>query len=388
MARLNLLKKNILVCHLTSVHHRYDTRIFFKECTSLKKNGYQVVLLVADGKGDEIKNGIQIYDVGKPSNRLKRMLLTTRKILRKALEINAAIYHLHDPELMPISKHLHRHDKIVIFDAHEDLPKQILSKPYLNIVFRHLLSWVLNLYERMVFRKFQAIIAATPKIRDKIKLLNPNTIDINNYPSSDELTTRHKLSKSNRAANNICYICYIGAISEIRGARQMVEALSLVKNPVRLILAGNISDPALSKDLVNLAGWRYVDAQGFVNRQEVTNIMHSSIAGLVTFLPAPNHIHSQPNKMFEYMAAGLAVIASDFPLWREIIEGNQCGLCVNPSRPQEIASAIDYLVSNPKIAREMGQRGAKAVKNKYNWWYEEKKLLQVYSLLIDKVSCN
>src|SRR5690606_21589492 len=104
-------------------------------------------------------------------------------------------------------------------------------------------------------------------------------------------------------------------------------------------------------------GWKKVEALGFLDRSQVAKVLARSVAGLVTFLPAPNHIDAQPNKMFEYMSAGVPVIASDFPLWREIIEGNGCGICVDPLRPREIAQAIDYLIANPEEARRMGNNG-------------------------------
>ncbi len=96
----------------------------------------------------------------------------------------------------------------------------------------------------------------------------------------------------------------------------------------------------------------------------------------------PNHVDAQPNKMFEYMSAGIPVIASDFPLWREIIEGCGCGICVDPLDPKKIAEAIDYLVDNPEIARRMGENGRKAVYDRYNWDVEEKKLLALYDSLL------
>ncbi|MBD3768073.1 MAG: glycosyltransferase, partial [Gammaproteobacteria bacterium] len=101
--------------------------------------------------------------------------------------------------------------------------------------------------------------------------------------------------------------------------------------------------------------------------------------GLVTFLPAPNHIDAQPNKMFEYMSAGLPIITSIFPLWREIVEGNQCGLCVDPLDPQAIGEAIQYLIDNPVEAEQMGKNGRQAVEQKYNWTIEEQKLLDLYA---------
>lgn len=110
--------------------------------------------------------------------------------------------------------------------------------------------------------------------------------------------------------------------------------------------------------------------------------MSYSKAGIVTFLPAQNHIDAQPNKMFEYMSAGLPLVTSNFPLWMDIVKGNSCGICVNPLEPKEIAEAVNYIIKNPEEAKQMGQNGKKAVLDKYNWGVEEQKLYRVYEELI------
>lgn len=121
-------------------------------------------------------------------------------------------------------------------------------------------------------------------------------------------------------------------------------------------------------------GWHKVNEFGYQNRVAVANIMCQSKAGIVTFLPSPNHTDAQPNKMFEYMSSGIPIITSDFPLWREIVEGNHCGICVNPLDPIEIANAINYIIRNVDSAELMGINGQRAIKEKYNWEVEEEKL--------------
>lgn len=370
------MSKLVKIAHLTSAHARYDVRIFVKMCTSLAKNSdYQVNLVVADGKGDESKNGVQIVDVGaKSGGRISRMTKTVKKVFLKAKELDCDIYHMHDPELMPIGVKLKKLGKKVIFDAHEDLPKQILSKPYLNGFTKTLLSKTFELYEKFTCKKFDYMITATPYIRDKFLAINPHSVDVNNFPIIEELTNETKWSERKNEA------CYVGGIAEIRGIKEVILAMQYVKS-ARLNLVGAFSEKEVKEEVKSYEGWDKVNEIGFLSREEVAEVMSRSKMGIVTFYPVPNHIDAQPNKMFEYMSAGLPLVTSNFPLWREIVEENRCGLCVDPLNPKEISDAVNYIISNPKEAKQMSENGKRAVVEKYNWKNEEKKLFKIYKEL-------
>lgn len=365
--------------HLTSAHARYDTRIFLKMCRSLAATGLDVVLVVADGKGDETRDSVRIIDAGASRGRLDRMAGATRRVFKAAVALDADIYHIHDPELLPAGISLKRRGKTVIFDAHEDLPRQILSKPYLPAFTRRGVSIAADRFERYAFRRIDHVVGATPSITTKIERWGIPATCIKNYPLIRELD-----ASSDFGVKKLREICYVGGISRVRGIRELVAALDMTISETRLNMAGVFSEVDLKIDLTEMAGWRYVNELGFLSRSEVRDVLSRSLAGIVTLHPTPAYIHSLPIKMFEYMSAGIPVIASNFPLWREIVEGNDCGICVDPLDPSAIAAAIDRLVEDPDLARRMGENGHRAVAERYNWSVEEQTLLALYRKLLDR----
>lgn len=360
------------IIHLTSAHPRNDIRIFIKQCRTLAAHGHDVTLVVADGKGNARADGVAIVDVGRLPGRLNRIIRTTQRVLHQAIALDGDIYQFHDPELMPVGLKLKRLGKTVIFDSHEDTARQLTAKPYFDPVSRRVLPALFSAYERFACARFDGIIAATPCIRDLFLNINPTTVDINNFPIVGEFGDALPWTAKREQ------VCYVGAISGVRGIRQMTEACALLKSGARLHLAGQFFDPAAEAQARAHPGWQRVVDLGVLDRAGVRRVLSASMAGLVTLLPSPNHVDSLPTKMFEYMSAGIPVIASHFPLWRNIIEGNGCGICVDPLEPAAIAGAIDDLIAHPDMARSMGERGRKAVVDKYNWGAEARRLTEFY----------
>ncbi|MGC9362893.1 MAG: glycosyltransferase family 1 protein, partial [Candidatus Syntrophosphaera sp.] len=130
----------VKICHLSTVHQRRDVRIVYKECSTLAKAGYDTHLIIGDGKGDEVFRGIKIHGCPRHSNRFKRMLLGPLQILFKAMELKAAVYHFHDVELLPVGYILKVMGYSVIYDVHDDVPKQIMGKHYVARPFKKILA--------------------------------------------------------------------------------------------------------------------------------------------------------------------------------------------------------------------------------------------------------
>lgn len=368
------MENRIKVCHVTSAHKDGDVRIFHKECVSLAEAGFDVYHLVPNSTS-RLEKGVQIVSFPfEISSRFKRMFFLVKEIYKRALEIDADVYHLHDPELLRIALKLQNKGKKVIYDAHEDVPRDILSKPYIPFFLRKIISRRFEKFENRVASNIFGVIAATPFIRDRFLKINRNTIDVNNYPVIDknQIVTAYENKEGD-------LICYLGVIVTMRGINELVAAIENVN--CQLLLGGNFGEDGLQAKLEKMPGWRKVKYLGFLNRSQVQEAYNQSKIGIVTLHPTINYLDSLPVKMFEYMAAGLPVIASDFPLWKEIIEQGGCGICVDPMKPEAIAQAIKIIIENPEKSSQMGANGIRLVKEKYNWDAEKEKLIAFYNTL-------
>jgi glycosyltransferase involved in cell wall biosynthesis len=306
-----------------------------------------------------------------PGGRLGRFALLGWRAYRAALRERADIYQFHDPDLLPYALMLRAAGRRVIYDAHEDVPRDILSKEWIPATLRKPVAAVFERFEDFAARRMSAVVTATPFIGERFRRLNAATTTVNNYPFLGELAPPAEGVVAQRSG-----FCYVGGISSIRSATEMVDACELAGE--RLAMAGPIETPALQRTLASRAGWKRVDYLGVLGRADVAALLARSVAGMVLFYPEPNHVNAQPNKLFEYMSAGLPVIASHFPMWRAIVEEHDCGLCVDPLDPRAIADAMHALSSDPERARRMGMNGRRAVLSRFNWEQEQRTLLHLY----------
>ncbi|HLX53917.1 MAG TPA: glycosyltransferase family 4 protein [Aquella sp.] len=359
------------ICHITSAHKRDDIRIFVKECITLATAGHEVMLVVADDLPDDIQNGVHIYTVGKQPTRKKRMLQTPKDIYNKVLQLQPDVVHFHDPELMLIGRKLAKLGFKVVYDVHEDLPKQVLNKHWLPKITRKPISICVAHLEKKCAKLFYGIVAATPIIARRFKQYNPNTIDLCNYPVLAELNVANTAWENRENT-----MCYIGSISKTRGIEPIIAACEI--SHIQLELAGIFSGDITLEELKSQGGGKYINYLGVLNRIEIANLLQKVKIGLVTLFPTPSYIESLPIKMFEYMLAGIPLIASNFPLWHEIVAKYGCGILVDPKNPKQIAEAALELLDNQDRARQMGINGRSAVLEHFNWEQEQQKLINFY----------
>lgn len=364
------------VVHITTVHYAFDTRIFQRECQTLSEAGYDVIL-IAPHETDDVVSGVQIRTLQKPRSRLQRVTKTLIQAAKKAFAERASVYHFHDPELIPLGLTLRIAGRKVIYDVHEDYPRDILSKYYLPRILRRPIANLASIVEGLAGNACTAVLAATPAIANRFP--NCKTVLVRNFPLPSELTSQVVTAYRSRPHD----VAYVGDITRVRGIKEMIVAVNAIPRRlgVRLILAGRFNPAGLWKELQEEMNCDKVEFLGWQTRPEVASMLGQVRVGLVTLHPTQSFQDSQPLKLFEYMSAGIPVVASDFPLWREVIESAACGIVVDPKDPTEIAAAIKWMISNGEEAERMGINGRKAVLEQYNWGTEAKKLLDVYSAL-------
>lgn len=354
-----------------------DSRIFQKECRSLANAGFDTTLLVMNGTS-EIVDGVKIVSIDhNVKGRVKRILTAGNRIFDKAVELNADLYHLHDPELLRIAVKLQKKTGAkVVYDSHEDLPKQVLDKHWIPSLIRPTVSKFVSKYEMRKASKISGIISVTEKICNRFKKANPNVCLVANYPILSDMNASSTLGieKEDRA------ICYIGGLFPTRGIKELI--LALEECNATLHLAGNFSSEAFESEVKALPGWSKVKFYGYVSKKEIAEILLKSHAGIVTLHPTQSYKESLPIKMFEYMSASLPVISSNFEMWKPLVLDNKCGVMIDPMNVSELAIQIDYLLNNREIAEKMGAEGYKAAHNKYSWVTQEAVLIEFYERLL------
>lgn len=360
---------------MSSVHSPNDPRIFNKQCKSLAKNGYDVVFIVPDSR-DETIDGVRIVSIPAPKNRFERMTKTIWQVYKMASKERAAVYHFHDPELIFAGILLRMKGAKVIYDVHEDYITSILQKGYLPDGIRRFLAAGIQLFEKLA-RKLFFIVLAEKYYQERF----PEGYKILNYPAFNIIESRtNGLQKKN--------LLYTGTISEDRGALNFAY-LARRLDDINIFLIGRCT-AELHEKIKRIAGpdndrIRVRGIDEYIPHEEIiaTYEKGSWLAGLALFPATPHYVKKELTKFFEYMAAGIPVLCSDFPVWKELIEDTGAGICVNPDDVNEISEAIDYLYHNPEARKKMSRAGQEAVKNTYNWEQESKKLLTFYHKIIN-----
>ena len=371
------------IIHITSVHLWRDTRIFLKMCRSLAEAGHRVSLVAIDRDATEntmlTEAGVEVHLLAGHAirNRFNRAFKGGWMVARKAMALKGDIVHLHDPELIAHIPMLRTSGLKVIFDAHEDFVGQTDSRDWASGWRRWPVEGVSWALQQTVNRVASHIITATEKIAER----HPpsKTTVINNYPIIGELQVAEEaaLPLTQRPKRGI----YVGGMNDIRGLREVIEALDMADNVEGFDLVGAFQSAAFHQELETLPGWRKVTHHGLCSRDEVARLMGQARFGVVTFHALRNHVEAKPNKLFEYLSAGLPVVHSHFPLWCGITQHAGVGIPVDPADAQSVAAGMNKIVDHPDL-NAIAVRAVELIENELNWTQESKRLLSVIDALL------
>jgi glycosyltransferase involved in cell wall biosynthesis len=362
----------VKVRHLTAVHDVDDSRILRRECKSLAEAGYDVALVVGRAPRDDLA-GVRVIGVGAAKNRLDRALRVAWNVYRAARRERADVYQFHDPELLWVGLALKLHGSTVVYDVHEDVPKQIMNKFWLPRWVRRPLAVAVGLAEHLASSVFDAIVVANPATAARFPV--DKTVVVQNFPAL-------ALARDNEGdlafEQRPFAFAYTGGLSEVQGVREIMATGTALGPDMPGVLAGAFDDDRLEAEVRATPAWRSMCYLGRLPQPQVMAAIRSARSGIALNRKVSNYFDAYSTKMFEYMACGIPVICSDFPHWVRVIDDADCGIAVDPRDPAAIAAAISKVTTDPNEARRLGDNGRRAIIERYNWDNEFAKLDALY----------
>lgn len=380
------MKKNIeldsnLIFVFSSVHYWEDTRILSKEIKSLRSSGKNIDYYAIGPKRNDFNiEGVNVHLLkeGSKMDRPNRWL----SLVTAALASEAKYYHFHDPELLYVAKKIRKHkpNAIIIYDMHEYFYGQLSTKEWIPSLIRKPVSKIAQFLEKRWMKNCNGVIFAENSYAQYFENFTGFKMNLLNYPIW--------VPKINVEKSSVFTLIYVGDITEDRNIFGMVEIVKLLKAknnvPFQLKLIGSIHPTLKKKVLDKIIEYKLEEVIKWYGRlpyEQIWEHCFSANVGLCLLKPIPNYVDSMATKIFEYMAAEIPVIASDFPSWEKLINEHSCGFTSDPLNSENVVSIIEKIENSPVLAKQLGVNGREAYENNYSWKSEEKKLLSFYESL-------
>lgn len=360
------------VVHLSTVHHSRDNRVYNKEARGLTEAGFDLTLVIT--ADSDAEHPVRVRALPRVSGRRARLTTSQRNAWRVLTELRPDVLHIHDPELVMLALQWRRHHGTrIIFDAHEDLVKQIDTKPYLSARARPVVRGVARRLVSLA-NTFDAVVAATESIAANFS--NPRTVVVRNYPWLADFSAADAATVPGR-------VIYAGDLSEERKLSFMCDAVTAARKLVpdaHLSLAGRLLPGADAIVAAQPPG--VVDHVGLLPPADLPEFLARGQLGLVFLEPLPNYLESLPTKLFEYMGAGVPFIASDFPFWQNEFGCYDAGCFIPSDDAERAGQQIAELLQRPDECRRLGDNGRRAVREHLNFDSQLPALIDVTSELL------
>jgi glycosyltransferase involved in cell wall biosynthesis len=367
---------------VTTVHRWGDPRVFERNACAAMQWCLEVHAFVpANGKPPAPHWGsrgeFHFHNLPTPSGRFRRMWLALRvgKYISEGGEFDAI--HFHDPELIPAMIWLTvRHPKLrILYDVHEELPLEVFSKSCIPRILQPLASVFVRVLWGLAAWRFHAFAPATEAIAAHWP--PERTRVVHNYPRSVFNLPRQGLEVNpNR-------IVFVGALTRIHGVEEVLQSVSRLRQEhphLRLELYGRVLDPSLQPAVDRAVGEDWCQHTPWLDPAELASRLSGAGVGLVPYHPLVDHLDALPTKIFEYMALGIPILASDFPLWRRIIQEQNVGLCAAPT-VEGLTQALRLMVNDPVRLQTWSVRAQETYQRQYRWEVEAENLRTLYRIM-------
>jgi glycosyltransferase involved in cell wall biosynthesis len=364
------------VIHVTTAHHADDVRIFERECRSLAASGRYAVYLAAAGS-IPAGSGVTLIPLPPaPSGRVGRFSSGPRKALALARVVDTDLWHFHDPELLPVALKLARDGHRVIWDAHEDYVTQFTEVGAKNWVpgpARGVVRAGTRALLRQVDRYAAGVVAATPSIASRYG--NPRIVVVGNEARLD-------LFSDCRPDFDSRQVLFTGSAGPGHLFDEVVRAVAMVPG-ARLAVAGREPDPFVWTRASQILGDR-VRHLGWLGRSAVAAAMSASTLGLLTYADIPSYnAENSPNKLFEFGAAGLPVVATPTKANTRFLTASGAGTVASGFGAPEIAEAISSMLSDRIRWESASVAGRQWAAREGSWSQSEARLLHLYADVLD-----
>lgn len=364
------------VAVVTTVHRWGDPRVFERETAAWLDWGCEVHVFVPaaappprHGWSDTPR--LHVHALPLPHGRAARMRLALGIGGVVARQGRFDLVHFHDPELVPAMAALARRwpRTYFLYDIHEELPLEVRSKPWIAAPLRPLVAAGAHLLWALARASFSGFAPATeaiarhwPPARTRI---------VHNYPKS-----LYALPHGEPARPDPARVVYIGGLTEVRGIRAMLEAVRSVRRgraALRLELYGALNDTSLAPVVEAALAEGWCTHTPWLAPEVLAARARGAGVGLLPYLPVPDHLEALPTKLFEYMAMGVPVLASDFPLWRGIVQESGAGRVAAPES-SALAVALAAMLDDPAALAAHAAQGRTAQRERYRWEAEREQL--------------
>ena len=374
------------------VRNRYtnDTRVE-KEARTLTDAGYRVTVVADEGPGlprTEDRQEARVVRVPRSGPQVPglRYVLHELRLIGVLRRLRPAILHAHDTNaLFPVAMAARRLRVPFVYDAHDlwlGRPRRERSRAYFALN-----QMVYGLIERLFVPRAAAVLTVSPPIaRHLARVYRVSRVDlVANYPDVERTGVSRDLRshpQGGKLVPGLPIVLYLGGLMGGRGLEELVDAMAAIDAAQLVLLGDGVLGPSLKQRAEGIGVGDRVHLLSPVPSHEVVAYAASAQVGVSPIVPSClNYRYSLPNKLFQYMAAALPVVASDFPQVREIVDDAACGILVDARRPADIAQAVNRILADPDAAREMGSRGRAAISGRYNWGVSAAALLEVYARL-------